>query len=93
MGKLQSGIQTGNLQMFGEYEECIETVVSKNSKVDFTGQYCSMACRPYLPKIKRIPGLYDELEGLVNALRNSSVSMNIFSNNKIPVFSNNNEPE
>ena len=77
--------------MFGEYEECIETVVSKKGKIDFTGQYCSMACRPYLPKVKRIPGLHDKLEGLVNALKNSSVSRNIFSNNKIHVISNNNK--
>ena len=75
MGKLQSGIQAGNLQMFGEYEECVDTIVMKRGKIDFQGQYCSIAWKPHLPKIKRIPGINGRIEGLINATRNSSVSI------------------
>lgn len=78
MGKLQSGIKAGNIQMFGEYEECIETVVTKKGKLDFRGQYCLVSCKPPLPKVKKIPSSYGRLEGLVNATRNSSVHMEYF---------------
>lgn len=80
MGKLQSGIKAGNLQMFGEYEECIETEVTKKGKFVFRGQYCLAACKPHLPKVKKIPSSHGRLEGLVNATRNSSVHIQCFIN-------------
>lgn len=61
--------------MFGEYEECVETTVMQKEKVNFEGQYCSIVIKPFLPKVKRIPGIRSRLEGLVNATRNSSVSI------------------
>lgn len=61
--------------MFGEYEECVETSVMKKEKVNFEGQYCLIIIKPLLPKVKKMPGVNGKLEGLVNATRNSSVSI------------------
>lgn len=63
--------------MFGEYEECVETTVMKKEKVNFEGQYCLIMIKPLLPKVKEIPGVNGRLEGLVNATRNSSVSIRL----------------
>ena len=74
MGKLQSGLNAGNLHMFGEHKECIETSVKKKETIDFQGQYCFLKCKPYLPKVKKIPRVNEKLEGLVDATKNGSVS-------------------
>ena len=73
--------------MFGEFEECVETIVTNKGKVQFEGKHCQVLLKPLLPKVKKIPALNDRLEGLINATQNSSVSKRILEKNcNINVF-------
>ncbi|GBO34450.1 hypothetical protein AVEN_19531-1, partial [Araneus ventricosus] len=45
-GKIPNGLFSGSLNSLGDYDECIETVVSGH----FQGQYCLIDITPPLPK-------------------------------------------
>ncbi|XP_055932564.1 nose resistant to fluoxetine protein 6-like [Argiope bruennichi] len=67
--KLSDGLLSGSFSSFGEYDQCLETVVphpKKKDEIQFQGQYCMVEMTLPLPPKTRRYRIYDQLEELRN---------------------------
>ncbi|XP_055933865.1 uncharacterized protein LOC129963481 isoform X2 [Argiope bruennichi] len=67
--KLSDGLLSGSFSSFGEYDQCLETVVphaKKKDEIQFLGQYCMVEMTLPLPPKTRRYRIYDQLEELRN---------------------------
>lgn len=75
-GKLSDGLFSDNINMFGDFDQCLGTTVHKrNGDLDFRGQYCILTVIPLLTSTKKVLTLGEVLEDFVNVTRNASELM------------------
>lgn len=80
--KIPSGILSGNVNQFGDYDECLD-VIAPNQQ--FTGKYClahiQIAVPEHLPQLRQIRKLLQSHDAFVNDFDDVSIFPQIASSN------------
>lgn len=75
--KVPSGILSGNVNQFGDFDECLNVNAPKD---EFSGKYClayvQIDVPEYLPRLKRIRKLLQSHDAFVNDFNDVSIIIN-----------------
>lgn len=85
--KIPSGLLSGNVNQFGDFDECL-SVVAPNE--EFTGKYClsyvQVSVPDYLPQLRRFRKLIHSHDAFVNDFNDVSVTARASKSHKMLCF-------
>lgn len=77
--KIPSGILSGNVNQYGDFDECLNVIAPND---EFSGKYClsyvQMSVPDYLPQLRHIRKLLQSHDAFVNDFHDVSVKISKF---------------